>query len=252
MKQESALFGAIVVFLVSFTVGVLLSPKPAPYSPPAPEAVKKLRPKAPPTILGQAPLLGKAEAPVKVLVVSDFQCPVCRRAAVEMQTIHKSLEGKVAIYFIQNPLKMHTRALPAAQASSAAHRQGKFWEYHDRVFAEQRRLSDEDLRQHAQQLGLDMAQFDRDRNDPKLLASIEKQAEIAAKLGARGTPAFFINGKKHVGWGSRIGTEGYIKKELKQVEALLEKGLSAEESYRARVVDNSDNSELFLKHFFRQ
>ncbi|MBR57578.1 MAG: hypothetical protein CMH54_05910 [Myxococcales bacterium] len=251
MKQETALFGAIVLFLISFPAGVLLSPKPVAYKAPVQVEAKKPTPKPPSTMLGKAPRIGKPDAPVKMLVVSDFQCPVCRRAAVEMSNIHENLDGNVVIFFIQNPLKMHPRAMPAAQASTAAHQQGKFWEYHDLIFADQRSLSDEDLRKHATTLGLDMEQYDRDRNDPDMLAHIQKQAEIVTTLGARGTPAFFINGKKHVGWGSRIGTEGYIKKEQAQVEALLEKGLSPEEAYRARVLENSENSELFLTHFSR-
>ena len=84
-----------------------------------------------------------------LLVVSDFQCPVCRRAAEPMEDILHNFEKDLVIYFIQNPLKMHKNAMIAAQASMAAHKQGKFWSYHDTLFANQARLSHGHLEQHA-------------------------------------------------------------------------------------------------------
>lgn len=85
--------------------------------------------------------------------------------------------------------------MPAALASMAAHKQGKFWEYHDILFANMRALNDPDLERYAQQLGLNMTQWNADRQDRGLRAQIENDQKAAVALGQGGTPAFFINGK---------------------------------------------------------
>ena len=110
--------------------------------------------------------MGDEKAPVVLLVVSDFQCPVCRRAAEPMEDILHNFEKDLVIYFIQNPLKMHKNAMIAAQASMAAHKQGKFWSYHDTLFANQARLSHGHLEQHARDANLDMVRFGNDRLFP--------------------------------------------------------------------------------------
>jgi protein-disulfide isomerase len=99
------------------------------------------------------------------------------------------------VYFAHNPLGFHPNAMPSAKASMAAHRQGKFWEYHDKLFENQRQLSDENYVKWAQELGLDVEKFKRDMADPALQAEIERQQKAVVALGARGTPGFFINGE---------------------------------------------------------
>jgi protein-disulfide isomerase len=101
----------------------------------------------------------------------------------------------VKIVFKHNPLNFHNRAMPAALASMAAHKQGKFWEYHDILFANMRALNDPDLERYAQQLGLNMTQWNADRQDRGLRAQIENDQKAAVALGQGGTPAFFMNGK---------------------------------------------------------
>lgn len=150
---------------------------------------------------------------------------------------------------MQNPLKMHRRAMAAALASAAADRQGKFWEYHDKLFEDQRRLSDSDLAAHAQALGLDMARFNKDLQDAELKAWIEQQAQAVNQLGARGTPAFFINGKKSVGWGSKMGIVGQIKREINATKSLVAGGKKPAAAFAQRVQSNSDAPEFFLAAF---
>ena len=82
----------------------------------------------------------------------------------------------------------------AAIASEAANRQGKFWEYHDKLFANQSKLSPEDLKQHARDLGLNMAQFEADLANPALKQRVSADMTEINALGVTGTPAFFING----------------------------------------------------------
>ena len=94
-----------------------------------------------------------------------------------------------------NPLPFHPNAMPAALASLAAHEQGKFWEYHDKIFANQQKMSRADLVQWAKDLGLDVKRFEEAMNNAKAKPSIDADMAEAKSLGATGTPAFFVNGR---------------------------------------------------------
>ena len=102
---------------------------------------------------------------------------------------------KVRIVWKHNPLPFHPNAMPAALASMAAHEQGKFWEYHDKVFANQQKMARPDLLRHAQELGLDVKRFEQALNAARAKPAIDADAAEARSLGATGTPAFFINGR---------------------------------------------------------
>jgi len=165
-----------------------------------------------------------ADALVKVFVFSDFQCPVCRRAVEPLKKLARAFPGEVQVIFKQHPLSSHQRADPAARASLAAMAQGKFWEMHDRLFEAQSQLDDQGLRAAAQALGLDMAAWDKSLTDPALVAQIAYEGAQAEALDAKGTPAFFVNGDKTVGWGSYMGIESQVKQALDDARALLAKG----------------------------
>jgi len=85
--------------------------------------------------------------------------------------------------------------MPAAKAAEAAGKQGKFWEMHDKLFENQKALSEESYVAYAGELGLDVAQFKKDMADPALEKKILEQQTQGMTLGARGTPAFFVNGR---------------------------------------------------------
>ena len=102
---------------------------------------------------------------------------------------------KVRIVWKHNPLPMHPNAMPAALASMAAYEQGKFWEYHDKVFANQQKMARPDLLRYAGELGLDVKRFEQALNAAKAKPAIDADAAEAKSLGATGTPAFFINGR---------------------------------------------------------
>ena len=93
------------------------------------------------------------------------------------------------------PLSFHQFAMPAAMAAMAAHDQGKYWEFHDKLFANQKALTREDFIKYAKELNLNVAKFTADLDSAKNKALIEADAAEAAKLGVTGTPAFFINGR---------------------------------------------------------
>jgi protein-disulfide isomerase len=101
----------------------------------------------------------------------------------------------VRIVWKHNPLSFHPFAMPSALASMAAYEQGKFWEYHDKLFANQQKLTHDDLLRYAKEVGLDMGRFEAALNSARGKPVIDADAAEAKSLGATGTPAFFINGR---------------------------------------------------------
>lgn len=120
----------------------------------------------------------------------------------------------VKIVFKNMPLRFHQFAEPSAKAALAAHKQGKFWEFHDELFKSEK-LSNEVINNIAVKLGLDMARFNSDMNSPEIRQMIEKDLMDAQKAGVTGTPTIFINGKKLKNR-SLQGFQAMIDQELKE------------------------------------
>ena len=143
-----------------------------------------------------APSQGSSTAPVTIVEMSDFECPYCARVQPTLAKIREVYKDNVRIVWKHLPLQeLHANALSAAVAAEAANKQGKFWEYHDKLFTSQRKFGPADLRQYAVELGLDMSKFDADVADPATTNRITDDAAEAAALGVTGTPGFFINGR---------------------------------------------------------
>jgi protein-disulfide isomerase len=171
-----------------------------------------------------SPYLGPADALVVVNVFSDFQCPVCKRSADPIKQLVIDFPGKVKVFFRNNALAMHGRSSPAAIAAGAARVQGKFWQYHDRLFANQAALDDASLKRTAESLGLDVAQWEKDLTNPEIVSRVTEETRWAPQLGAVGTPSFFINGIRRVGWGSYLSLRSTVEHELAAAEALVASG----------------------------
>jgi protein-disulfide isomerase len=105
----------------------------------------------------------------------------------------------VTIVFKNFPLRSHKYATTAAVAALAAGRQGKFWEFHDELFKIYKQINENKIIEIAQQIGLDMNQFNQDINDPAIRTTIQKDYQEGIKVGVRGVPAVFINGKQFRG-----------------------------------------------------
>ena len=142
-----------------------------------------------------SPVRGDPDAKIAVVEFSDFQCPFCGRSVPTLNEIEKTYGDKVRIVFKHMPLPFHPNAPAAHVAAEAAHRQGKFWPMHDKIFANQQEMSPEKYREYAKEIGLDLARFDRDLADASLKQRIDADAAEAQRLGVTGTPAFFVNGR---------------------------------------------------------
>ena len=142
---------------------------------------------------------GDENAKITIIEFSDYECPYCTKAEATMKKILKNYEGKVRWIYRDFPMSYHKDSQLAAEASEAAHTQGKYWEYHDLLYKNNDSLKKESLIKFAEELGLDMDKFKKDLESRKYKDEVEKDASDAVEAGVDGTPSFFINGRKIVG-----------------------------------------------------
>src|SRR5437660_600940 len=138
---------------------------------------------------------GGAKAPITIIEFSDYQCPFCKRAEDSVNKVMQTYGDKIRLVYRNYQLPMHPMARPAAEAASCANAQGKFWEYHAKLFDNQASLSDDKFKQLAKDVGLDGAKFDECIAKKPYADKIDQDTADGNKVGVSGTPAFFINGR---------------------------------------------------------
>lgn len=224
-SQSSTNFQSIQIFILSilliisaFTIGVLwtrvqyLEKNPTPS--PSVQAQAPQQPTQPQNVTvdnGHLPVMGNPNAKVTIVEFSDFQCLFCRRFWKDtLPQIKKDYidTGKVKLAYRQLPLPpdLHPMAYTSAEAAECANEQGKFWDYHDKMFSEQAKQGDgtipyqkTDLVTWASQIGMNMAQFNQCLDSEKYKSNIDGDSQIAAQLGFSSTPSFAVNGQVIVG-----------------------------------------------------
>jgi len=161
---------------------------------------------------------------VTIQVFSDFQCPYCKQFAQPVRELEsKGVEGiRTKVDFKNLPLGFHRFAQLAAQAALAAGEQGKFWEMHDVLFANQNALQREDLLKYAQTLKLDLPRFTKDLDSDAIKMKIEADKAEGAAKKVQGTPTFFINGKEYSGAKSLAQLTALVKADAGRRIALSE------------------------------
>jgi protein-disulfide isomerase len=142
-----------------------------------------------------SPVKGNPNAKIAIVEFSDFQCPFCSRVGPTLKKISEEYSDDVRIVFKHLPLRIHPKAPAAHAAAEAAHRQGKFWEMHDKIFGNQRELDETKYVAYATELGLDLDKFNADRKSAEVRKRLDADSSEASKLGVTGTPAFFVNGR---------------------------------------------------------
>lgn len=142
-----------------------------------------------------SPFKGPADAPVEIVVFDDFQCPYCAQMVPVFDQVAGLYPKRVKIVFKNFPLPNHKFAGKAAMAALAAGEQGAFWPLHDKLFANQRQLSDKKIRQLATEVGLDMERFEKDLRDRALVDRVNSDLTAGQQAGVRGTPSVFVNGR---------------------------------------------------------
>jgi protein-disulfide isomerase len=146
--------------------------------------------------VGDSYVRGPKDAPVTIVMFSDFQCPFCQQAIGIVDEVQKVYPKDVNFVMKQFPLRqIHPNADPAARAALAAGKQGKFWEMHDELYKNGRNLSPETIKGIAEKIGLDVRKFDADMNSDAVKKQVDTELALGQTVNVRGTPSFFINGK---------------------------------------------------------
>ncbi len=157
---------------------------------------------------------GRADAPVRVVVFADFECPYCRVAMKALRDISRNDSSHVSLWYKNYPLTQDERAIPAALAYLAAVRQGKGWEMNDLLFAHADDLSDAVLEACAAQAGLDLARYRADIASPELIERVHSEKREGVSFGIHKTPGILVNGKLYRGIGTEVELRDRIDEEL--------------------------------------
>lgn len=174
------------------------------------EFIQKLKTN-PASIVENSPYQGKIDNKIFLVEFSDFQCPYCAKAQDVLKQFVTKHKNDVTFVYKHLPLtSIHPEAMPAAKAAWSAQQQGKFWEYHDLLFANQDKLGEDLYLEIANKLNLDLNKFNSDRDRAE--AEIKKDIALAEKIGIDGTPAIIMNDRY---------ISGAV--ELSELEARLEK-----------------------------
>ncbi len=155
----------------------------APYRPPRVE------------VAATGPAKGPQKAPVTIVEFSDFQCPFCSKAENTVSQVLAEYKDKVRVVFRDFPLPFHGQAQKAAEAAHCANDQGKYWEMHGKLFANQSSLEVPALKGYAHDLGLDQAKFDKCLDSGEKAKAVDANKKAGEEAGVSGTPAFFVNGR---------------------------------------------------------
>jgi protein-disulfide isomerase len=141
---------------------------------------------------------GPADAPATLLEYGDYECPYCGAAYPIVKEVQARMGQRLRFVFRNFPISTsHPHAEQAAEAAEAAAAQGRFWEMHDLLYENQRRLGDQDLRSYAGTLGLDVETFDEELAEHVHAARVREDFMSGVRSGVNGTPAFYINGARH-------------------------------------------------------
>ncbi len=203
--------------------------------PPVPSDVYKVA-------LGNAPVKGGKAPKVTLIEFSEFQCPFCSRVNPTVKQIMDTYKDDVAVAFKHLPLPFHNNAEIAAIASIAAQEQGKFWQLHDKMFENQQALDRPNLEKYAAEIGLDVAKFKAGLDNPQFKERVKADAQLAAQVGASGTPTFFINGRKLVGAQPFTSFKTVIDEEITKADEKLKAGVPRGELYAAFIKDGMEKA----------
>lgn len=165
-------------------------------------------------IAAHDPARGPADAAVTIVEFSEYQCPFCARVTPTLKALEQKYAGKIRLVFKDFPLQNHAQAPKAAEAAHCAGDQGKYWELHDRLFANQQLLQVPELKKHAAAIGLEQAAFDQCLDSGKHTANVQADFELGTQMGVGSTPTLYINGRLVTGAQPLPVFESIIDEEL--------------------------------------
>lgn len=142
-----------------------------------------------------ASIAGPPNAPIRIVVFTDFECPYCREAEFTLKTLREQYGERLAVYYLNYPLPNHLYAMPSAVASACAEAQGKYMAYHDYLFAHQEELKTADYAGWAEKAGLDRKPFEACREAGAAQKQVEQHIREGVAAGVASTPTFLVNGR---------------------------------------------------------
>ena len=164
--------------------------------------------------VSEAPMVGSPGARITLVEFADYECPHCKRFQPVLRQILDEFKGEVKLYFKHYPLPQHTQARLAAEAATAAQKQGKFWPYEEKLWANQDNLTQAELEKYAKETGLDMTKFRQDMESPAVKARVQKDRTEGSAAGISSTPTLFINGREYSDTHDTESLREWIKEEL--------------------------------------
>jgi protein-disulfide isomerase len=182
-----------------------------------------------------APQRGPATAPITVVEFGDFECQFCARGHDTLEKLRRRYGDRMRVVFRHYPLDFHSHAFLAARASLAAHAEGKFWEFHDKLYATRARFDEETLTAIARELKLNLKKFSARLHSDEFDAQIAADQQLGHTLGVRGTPAYFVNGRALDGAVPELEFRLVVQEELERAEAALREGAAPNGLYERLV-----------------
>ena len=159
---------------------------------------KRFRTQRPPRIdVSAAPVKGNPSGRVTVIEFVDYECPHCKHAQALMRQVVEEYPKDVKMYFKHFPLSSHANARLAAEGAVAAHKQGKFWQFNEKVWANSENLTPAVLEKAAKEVGLDVARWRTDIDSDAIKSQVQADKSEGNDLGVLATPSIYINGRKY-------------------------------------------------------
>jgi protein-disulfide isomerase len=171
-------------------------------------------PRVPYIDVSQAPSLGSPSARVKIVEFADYECTHCKEAQAVMHTLLAEYPKDITLYFKHFPFSHHINALNAALGATAAQNQGKFWQFHEKVWENSERLRPAVLEDIAREMGLDFPRWYGDVGSAEVRAHVQRDRTEGVGLEIHSTPAIFINGRRYTDEPDLPGLKDWIDEEL--------------------------------------
>ena len=176
---------------------------------------KRYRPMAPKKIdVSDAPMKGNPSAKITLVEFADYECPHCRRFQPVLHQILDEFHNDVKLYFKHYPLPQHTNARLAAEAAVAAQKQGKFWQFQDKLWDKQDDLTPAEIEKMAKETGLDVTKFRQDIASEPTKAKVQKDRADGAAAGLQATPTLYIDGREYTDARDTDSLREWIKDEI--------------------------------------
>ncbi|MBL4687642.1 MAG: thioredoxin domain-containing protein, partial [Nannocystaceae bacterium] len=186
--------------------------------------------------LGDAPIRGRADAPVTIVMYSDFECPYCLQGHQTMAALADAYRNQIRFAYKPYPLPFHAQAIYAALAVRSAQAQGKFWKFHDRLY-QQEGLSPQILARYAMESGMDVEALRRDLAALEYGPEVSRDMRQARRLGVDSTPTFFVNGREMSGAQPAEAFVQVIDAELALARKWVAQGVAPTEIYAHAIAD---------------